>query len=804
MTSLYETLALGRDLRLVLLALLVAGAASCAAQHMMPRWAAASWPRRKWPAVAGVFGVGTWLTYVLMVLGLFPDLDPAADWWTNAQGVALAGGGGVLAVRIAARGRSGYRGLLLAGAVLAGATACTVFLGLSSLTRPHRLAFELLPVTGTVLAAAVLGGLGLASAARPRGALQQVQGAFCLAAAQVVPVAAGLASILSFSDWLTEADKPASLATEPVAVVLAACGLVVVLLVIAGSAADHHLAMRAERESERLRQLADGAMEGILIHRAGLVLDANTAFCDLVGAPLAAVRGRPVSELFAVPSGQCAPWEASGPGTGRARQEVEVHAPEGAVPVEALSRGITYKEQPAQVLAVRDIRERRAAEERIRHLAHHDGLTGLANRTLFGERMEHALAAAGRTGGVVAVLCLDLDRFKAVNDTLGHAAGDLLLQQVAARMLAAVREGDTVARMGGDEFVVLQAGGRQPHAATALAERLIEALCRPFDLRGQQACIGTSIGIALCPRDGANAGELLKSADVALYRAKTQGRGVSRLYEPDMDAVVRERQSLEHDLRAAVGTDQLKMHYQPIFSCGGDRAVVGFEALMRWTHPRRGQVSPADFIPLAEETGLIVPLGRWALEAACREAACWPARCRLAVNLSPLQFRGGQLPATVADILERTGLAAGRLELEVTENLLIGDTAQALTSLRGLKALGVRIALDDFGTGYSSLSYLRRFPFDKLKIDRSFIQALCDDAGARAIVEAILAMSCSLKLDVTAEGVETPDQLAALQAMSCATVQGFLLGRPMPSGMVPGVLDDHRKQVAGLSLCGIS
>lgn len=834
MIWLQDALAQGRDPRLLGLALLVAGAGSYAACYALTRRTGPSASgdgsprlpgatggghfeagspgggrgRRSWPVAAAALalGAGTWLTYVLMVLGFFPDLAPAGDWATNGRAIALAGGGGLVAAAIAVRARPGYRDVLLAGAVFAGAVACTAFLSLSALTRPHKLAYELLPVTATVLLAAVLGGLGLAQAAKPCGPLQRLQGALCLALAQVVPVAAGLGSILSFSDWMAEADKPASLATEPVVVVLAACGLVVALLGIAGSAVDHHLALRSERESERLRQLADSAMEGILIHRAGVVLDANAAFCALVGAPVEAVRGRRVAGLFLAPPGGPAPWEAAGPGC--ERQEVDMQAQDGTVvPAEVLARAITYKDQPAQVLAVRDIRERRAAEERIRHLAHHDGLTGLANRTLFGERLRHALARAARAGergrsgastgdaearpDEVAVLCLDLDRFKAVNDTLGHAAGDLLLQQVAARLREAVRAGDTVARMGGDEFVVVQVNGPQPQAAQALAARLIEALCTPFDLDGRPACVGTSVGVALYPRDGAEPESLLKRADLALYRAKSQGRGTSCFYDGGMDAEVRERGALARELRAAIGTDRLELHYQPIVRCEGGE-VGGFEALMRWTRPGRGRVAPAEFIALAEEAGLIVPLGRWALESACRAAAAWPGGRRVAVNLSPAQVRGDDLPAAVADVLRRTGLPAERLELEVTERPLIGDADRALQTLRGLKALGARVVLDGFGAGQSSLSHLRRFPFDALKMDRSLLRASGEDPGARAAVEAILAMGRKLGLDVTADGVETAQQLDALRAQRCDAAQGPLLGRSMPADAVAGFLRERR------------
>ncbi len=443
----------------------------------------------------------------------------------------------------------------------------------------------------------------------------------------------------------------------------------------------------------------------------------------------------------------------------------------------------------------------RQQEERIRHIAHHDPLTGLANRRLFQERMELALTlAAGRcAAGAVAVLCLDLDRFKAVNDTLGHAAGDLLLRQVAERLRAATRATDTVARIGGDEFIVMQAGVRQPEMAGLLAARLVEALCAPFDLAGKPANIGASVGIALYPRDGDDASELLRVADVALYEAKQNGRGTHRFYEPAMDAQARERREMEADLRAAFGTGQLAVHYQPILSCRGG-TVTGFEALIRWTHPRHGPVPPAVFVPLAEEAGLIGPLGAWALEAACLAALSWPAACRVAVGLSPAQFRGGDLADTVADVLRRTGLAPGRLELAVTEDLLLKHPAEALAALRAITALGVRVALGDFGAGYSSLASLRRFPLAKLKLDRSLTQAVGErDGGGQAIVSAILAMARSLGLEVAAEGVETRQQLAALQALSCDQVQGHLLARPMPAGAVADYLQAARPNPAGLT-----
>lgn len=566
--------------------------------------------------------------------------------------------------------------------------------------------------------------------------------------------------------------------------------LVVAVLGLAGVAVDYRLARLSRRESDRMRQLADSALEGILVARTGAVLDANTAFCSLVGETMAGLKERRVAALFRTALGEPGPWADSGPQP-PCRQEAELRVADGSyIPVEVLSRTIQYKDnpfcdRPAQVLAVRDIRERRDAESRIRHLAHHDGLTNLVNRILLRQRMEQALSAAAKYGGTLGILCLDLDRFKAVNDAYGHKAGDLLLIQVALRLREMIDPHDTVARIGGDEFVILQTTGPQPMTSVMLADRLTAALSAPFDLDGIIAHIGVSIGIALYPRDGLDADSLLHNADLALYRAKSDGKGVSCTFEVDMNVKLRDRQRLEQDLRTSLGGPDFELNYQPQYHkppAGGRTLILaGFEALLRWNHPTKGPIGPAEFVPVAEATGLIVPLGIWALETACREAVKWPPECSLAVNLSPIQFRGYDLVAAIKRILDSTGLAPHRLDLEVTESLLIQDSDHTLRTLRAIKALGVRITLDGFGTGLSNLSSLQRFPLDKLKIDRIFIEPLGSSPAAAAIVSAIVALSQSLGLAVTAEGVETEEQLRLLHAMSCFTVQGYLLGHPVPA-----------------------
>jgi diguanylate cyclase (GGDEF)-like protein len=433
-----------------------------------------------------------------------------------------------------------------------------------------------------------------------------------------------------------------------------------------------------------------------------------------------------------------------------------------------------------------DITERREAEAKIAFLARHDVLTGLANRALFQERLEHAAALTARGIGF-AVLCLDLDRFKAVNDTYGHPVGDALLRSVADRLRAAVRDGDTVARLGGDEFAILQLGVSDVAEVTVVARRIVQSLCEIFDLDGRQVSVGTSVGIAMAPGDSTNSVQLMKHADLALYRAKQEGRGTWRFFESTMDSVAAARRALEADLKIALPLGQLQLHYQPLLNAR-ERSVSAFEALLRWNHPTRGMVAPGEFISVAEEVGLIEEIGAWVLQQACAEAANWPVHIRVSVNLSTRQFRGHALVGTVADAVRAAGIVPERLELEITESVPLQKDQATLSTLRALHGLGVRIALDDFGTGYSSLSYLRSFPFDTIKIDRSFVSDLqLRDEGA-AIVGGIIGLASSLRMNVTAEGVETVGQFEYLAAAGCTDIQGYLISRPVPAAEVPALL----------------
>jgi diguanylate cyclase (GGDEF)-like protein len=435
------------------------------------------------------------------------------------------------------------------------------------------------------------------------------------------------------------------------------------------------------------------------------------------------------------------------------------------------------------------------------HLAQHDALTDLPNRILFRQNLERALAFV-RRGRTLALLCLDLDQFKAINDTLGHPVGDALLQAVAQRLAKDMPETDTVARLGGDEFAVVQTAIARPTEAAMFANRLIELLGPPFDVDGHQIVISASIGIAFAPQDAADADQLLRCADLAMYRAKVEGRGVYRLFHAQMDAEMQTRRQLELDLRQALPRGQFEVFYQPQVSLH-DGHVAGFEALLRWHHPQRGAVPPGEFIPLAEEIGLIVPIGEWVLRQACRAAAAWPGAPKVAVNLSPIQFRGHNLVAAVAAALDASALWPERLELEITEAILLEDTEATLATLRELHGLGVRIAMDDFGTGYSSLGYLLRFPFDRIKIDQSFVRDLGTRRDCSAILSAVAALSSELGMQTTVEGVETPQQFDAIAALGFSEAQGYLFSKPVPVSHVPDLLSrmttviEAPRQVAG-------
>jgi len=455
---------------------------------------------------------------------------------------------------------------------------------------------------------------------------------------------------------------------------------------------------------------------------------------------------------------------------------------------------LTHERMPkgGWVVIYEDVTERHRAEESIAHMARHDALTQLPNRVLLREKMAEGLARVESAAESMAVFYLDLDNFKGVNDTLGHPIGDKLLGIIAERVRGAVGEGDTIARLGGDEFAVLQCNSSAVAAGT-LARQLVEIISEPIEIDGQEINSGVSIGIALAPDDGSAADHLMKCADLALYRAKAEGRGTFRFFEPDMDARIQARRALEVDLRRALQAGEFSLHYQPQINLATNELTV-MEALLRWTHAERGPVPPSEFIPLAEEMGLIVPLGEWVLREACLEAARWPDPIKVAVNLSPVQFRSRGLVTTVTHALAAARLPPHRLELEITEAVLLQDDEAIVTMLHRLRALGVRIAMDDFGTGYSSLSYLRSFPFDKIKIDRSFIKDIDRNRDSAVIIKAIASLGQSLGIETTAEGIETEEQLDIVRRAGCTEMQGYLMSKPVPAHALGDLIARFRSE----------
>jgi diguanylate cyclase (GGDEF)-like protein len=522
-------------------------------------------------------------------------------------------------------------------------------------------------------------------------------------------------------------------------------------------------------ESTRFQAALDNMVQGLCLFDAkDRLVVCNRRFVAMFGAPApgaaasALLPGLGIDMMFVPP----------GPNQHDDREDNAHELDDGRV-IQVSRQAIPGE---GWVATYEDVTERRRSQEQLLHMARHDGLTGLPNRLLFREHMERVLPRVRRGDGF-AVFCLDLDGFKGVNDTLGHPVGDELLRVVARRLRDHTREADLVARLGGDEFAIIQTDAEQPMAAAALADRLVQSLQMPFDIHGQWVQIGTSIGIVLADETVTTPDELLRNADIALYRAKDDGRGTWRFFEPGMDAEIQQRRLLETELRRALAEEQFELFYQPLVEAH-TQALTGFEALLRWRHPEHGIVLPGAFIPLLEEIGLIRTLGTWVLTRACADAAAWPAHIKVAVNLSPVQFVNGNLVREVERSLAASGLAPQRLELEITESVLLQDNDATLGILQRLHDMGVRISMDDFGTGYSSLSYLRRFPFDKIKIDQTFVRNLAQEKGSIEIIRAVVGLGKALGMNVLAEGVETVEQLCILQAEGCDELQGYLFSKP--------------------------
>jgi diguanylate cyclase (GGDEF)-like protein/PAS domain S-box-containing protein len=543
-----------------------------------------------------------------------------------------------------------------------------------------------------------------------------------------------------------------------------------------------------KQREESFRLLFDGNPVPMIVcaRDDGRVLGVNAAAAQHYGYSRAAFERLNILNLQAYENEP--PWASEGSSDEQAaRTWKHVRADGTLIDLAIYSRHLIHNDQPAVLLALMDITERKRAEARLAFLAQHDALTGLPSRNLLRQQIEDKLVQMRRSAEKVAVLVLGLDNFKSINDTLGHAVGDKLLRGVGKRLRSILRQEDVVARLNSDEFAVVQGGLARPDDAAQLCRRLLQAIADPYLIDGSSVTIGATIGIAMAPNDGDDAEKLLKNADMALSRAKNETRGSFSYFEAGMDKRAQSRRKIETELRDAIQRDVLRPHYQPLIDLSTGR-ITGFEALVRWPHPERGMIPPSEFIPIAEETGLISALGRSMLRQACSDAAKWPDEVRVAVNMSALQFRLGNVLSLVMDALKQSGLPASRLELEITETLVLEKSGQVLATLHALRALGVRISMDDFGTGYSSLSYLRSFPFDKIKVDQSFIRGLAANREAQAIVRSIVSLGKGLGVTITAEGVETEAELRCVRAEGCHEAQGYLFSRPRPNVEIVGLL----------------
>ncbi|MBP0447746.1 EAL domain-containing protein [Roseomonas sp. SSH11] len=779
------------DLVLVAGAALLCAGASMAVLGLLDRarGAASPWARRGWLAFASAtFGGGVWATHFVAMLGYDPGLPVSYEISTTIASAALLVAVGVCVFGTCFNQPSRTKALI-GGALLGGGVGAMHYLGMAALRLPGRLTFEADLVISSVLLGAAFCSVAMALSVTA-GARARLAAVALLAGGIVSLHFTGMGAVQIWPDG--NVTLPANSLDRRLLGGLVGSVAMTLLVAAVGAVAfeARHRAARSSAEAARMRALAGATFEGIaVLSDDETICDANHRLAEMLGQPLERVVNAPLSDFLSpvVGSGHSGTaWLLGAAADGAI--PASLRGTTGSVPVEVRTGEMLGADGAHRVLAIRDLRERKAAEARIAHMAHHDGLTGLTNRVLLKERLSQELARARREGGQVAVFCLDLDRFKMINDTLGHPKGDALLQGIAACLLRNVRETDTVARLGGDEFVIVQASVTQPNDAIALAKRIVEEVCLPHDLDGHQVVVGTSIGIAISPGDGEDPDTLLRNADLALYRAKSQERGSWCFFEPEMDARMQARRTLELDLRRAVALGEFELFYQPTLDLQ-TRVLQGFEALIRWNHPERGLIPPGEFIPLAEEIGLIIPIGEWALRRACSEAVAWPSKLKVAVNLSPVQFAGRGPARAVSEALESSGLDPARLELEITETVMLRDTEATLTMLQELKALGVGIAMDDFGTGYSSLSYLRRFPFDRVKIDRSFIKDIGLSHESTSIVRAVAQLCESLGMAVTAEGVESEQQMMQLEGgirtSSVMEVQGYLFSRPQPGREVP-------------------
>ncbi|MCP3388439.1 EAL domain-containing protein [Bradyrhizobium sp. CCGB12] len=782
------------DWRLVALGGAVCLLASAAAISLFQRARAAHGPGRlAWIALdAAVSGCGIWATHFIAMLAYGPGGTGAYNIPVTILSLILAISVTFVGLSIAVSS-SRPVWIVLGGAIVGTGVAAMHYTGMAALEVPAQVHWIGSTVAASVLFGIVFAACALFIAARRDDLSHALTATTLLTVAIVAHHFTAMGAVLLTPDP-TLAISGLSIPPASLSFLTASAAVAIIAIALVAALLDR----RAKGELGRQQIVLDSALENMsqglcMFDADGKIILFNERYAAMLRRTDILLTGRRLVDVLREE-------QAKGQWQGDADEffaRLVVDAREGRTTTDVVNRfgrSIRVVNQPMQgggwVATFEDITEWLEAQAKISHMARHDALTSLPNRVLFHEQLEQGLRRT-RSGDQLAVLCLDLDHFKDINDSLGHPIGDALLKEVGRRLKTTVGEHDTVARLGGDEFAVVQIGRSEETAARALAGRLVEVISAPYEIDDHQIVIGVSIGISLSPQDGINPDELLKNADLALYRAKADGRGTYRFFETGMDARAQARRLLEMDLRAALQRDEFEAYYQPIRDVASGR-VVAFEALLRWNHPQRGLIAPINFIPVAEETGLIVQLGEFVLRCACTDAATWPDDVDVAVNLSPVQFKSPNLIASVTEALAASGLDARRLELEITESVLLQNSEATLTTLHELRAMGVRISLDDFGTGYSSLSYLRSFPFDKIKIDRSFVSELATREDSMAIIRAVTGLGRSLGIVTTAEGVENDAQLELLRREGCTQAQGYLFSKPRPASDVAMMLEVPR------------
>ena len=783
------------DWRLVLLGGAVCLLASAVAISLFQRARASRGNARLiWMGLdATVSGCGIWATHFIAMLAYDPGNGAGYSIRVTVLSlifaIAITAVGFSVALSGAARSRAA-----VGGAIIGIGVAAMHYTGMMALELPAHVVWSPGIVAASVIFGSLFGAFALAVAAGPDSLSRGAAAALLLTLAIVSHHFTAMGAVTLVADPTLVSDG-LLMSTTMLSFLVAATAFIILGISLAAAAMDR----RAKGAIRRQKVLLDTALENMshglcMFDAEGRILLYNQRYSEMMGRSGLSLKGRSLLEVVRDQKAINL-WDGD---PDQFFAEVMAAARAGASVTKIVARqgrSIRVVDQPMKgggwIATFEDITEWQQAQEQIFHMARHDALTNLPNRTLFREQLEQALRLVKRSDQL-AVLCLDLDHFKDINDSLGHPVGDALLKEVARRLGECIGENDTVARLGGDEFAIVQfCNDCDATAVAALASHVVESIAAPYDIGDHQLVIGVSVGISLAPEDGKNPDELLKNADLALYRAKADGRGTYRFFEAGMDARAQARRLLELDLRLALRRDEFEVHYQPIRVVATDEVVV-FEALVRWNHSQRGMIAPANFIPLTEETGLIVQLGDWVLRRACMDAAGWSRKVGVAVNLSPVQFKNQNLVSSVTAALHLSGLPAHRLELEITESVLLQNSEGTLAILHEFRAMGVKISLDDFGTGYSSLSYLRSFPFDKIKIDRSFVSELATRNDSMAIIRAVTGLGKSLGIATTAEGVETSAQLELLRQEGCTQAQGYLFSKPRPAADVESMLAGPR------------